>query len=71
MIKRIAALIVGLGVIGQLLSLAALAAWITHVVWWIRLAMNEQLDTAGEFALAIIGTLFAPIGVIHGIILWF
>lgn len=47
------------------------AAWITHVVWWINLMMNEQLDTLGEAVLAILGTLCPPVGVIHGFIIWF
>lgn len=51
--------------------IAPIAAWLTHVVWWISLAMNEDLDTLGEFALALIGTLVFPIGIIHGFILWF
>lgn len=46
-------------------------AWVTHIVWWITLAMNEDMDTMGELALAILGTLIFPIGVIHGYILWF
>lgn len=62
--------------VGALICLVAIiiapfAAWVTHVVWWINLAMNEEMDTLGEFALAVIGTLFFPIGIIHGFILWF
>lgn len=46
-------------------------AWLTHVIWWISLAMNEELNTGGEWILAILGTLFFPIGVVHGYVLWF
>lgn len=47
------------------------AAWATHVAWWISLCMTEQMDTLGEAVLAILGTLVPPIGVLHGLILWF
>ncbi len=52
------------------LFILSVAAWLTHVIWWVKLMMNEQMDTFGEWALAIIGLFFPPIGVIHGIILW-
>lgn len=68
--KEIIGLIAAIvGVFG--IIIACLAAWVTHVIWWVGLAMNEQLDTGGEIVLAVVGTLFAPIGVIHGFMLWF
>jgi len=51
--------------------LALLIGYITHIVWWVKLMMDNQLDTIQESTLAILGTLVAPIGAIHGIILWF
>lgn len=63
----------------QLLMLAVVIAvpvlvlggWVTHVMWWVTMAMSENPDTGGEITLAILGTLVAPIGVIHGWMLWF
>lgn len=57
------------GLVGFIISLAA--AWITHVIWWVKLLMNEEMDTLGELFLAGIGTFVPPIGIIHGYILWF
>jgi len=59
----------GLLVIAMVLS--AVPAFITHVVWWIKLAMAEQLDTVGEIILAVAGTVVPFVGVVHGWILWF
>lgn len=39
-----------------------IAAWVTHVVYTI---------TAGAYILLAIGTIIAPVGVIHGIMIWF
>lgn len=47
------------------------SAWATHVAWWISLVVADQLDTGGEIVLAILGTVVGPIGMIHGVILWF
>lgn len=52
-------------------GLIATGGWITHVAWWVRLLMKGRMDTIGEGVLAILGTLVAPIGCIHGITLWF
>lgn len=40
----------------------SIAGWITHIVWCIQ---NR------EFLFMIAGALIAPMGVIHGICLWF
>ena len=47
------------------------AGWITHCIWWVKLLMNDEMDTIGEGVLAILGTVAPPIGVVHGIMLWF
>lgn len=62
--------LLGLGALFGFIT-SIIAAWITHIVWWISLAMNEELDTLSELALAIVGSIVAPIGVIHGYIIWF
>lgn len=60
-----------IGVIAYIVFfLTLVAAWLTHVVWWIKLVMAEELDTWGEWLLAIFGTIAYPIGCIHGVVLW-
>jgi hypothetical protein len=44
-----------------ILWLSTAAAWVTHVVATI---------TAGAWGLLLIGALIAPIGVIHGVMIW-
>ena len=55
----------------MLIGVTFIAGWITHVVWWVMLLMNNEMNTIGQGVLAILGTIVAPIGMIHGIILWF
>lgn len=50
---------------------APFLAYVTHIIWWINLCMTEKMDTFGEAFLALVGTVFPPIGMIHGFILWF
>ena len=50
----------GLGIVG--LWLAAFAGWLTHVIVCIQ---------ASNWVLLIIGAIFAPIGIVHGIGQWF
>ena len=49
----------------------AIAAWITHVVWIVKILMSAAGATAGQIALGALGAFMPPIGVIHGIIIWF
>lgn len=48
--------------IGSLVGIAALAAWITHVVVCL---------SAGKWGFLIAGALVFPIGIIHGVGIWF
>lgn len=48
--------------LGALLTLALIAAWLTHVITCIKTA-------AWGFLIA--GAIFFPVGVIHGIGVWF
>lgn len=49
--------------------LTGAAAWITHVVWCINaLAAGAY---ASQIALMVIGTIFFPVGIIHGFMIWF
>jgi hypothetical protein len=50
-------------------GVTCLVGWVTHIIWWVTLAMDEKLDTWSEIFLAAAGTLFPPIGVIHGFII--
>lgn len=49
-------------VIGFLLGLVSIAGWLTHVITCLMHAM---------WGFLIAGALFFPIGVIHGIMIWF
>ena len=53
-------LAVGIGTFGLLFTL--IAAWLTHIIHCLL---------AAKYLLLIAGTIIAPIGVIHGIGLWF
>jgi hypothetical protein len=52
----------GTAVIFSLLVVSIVLAWVTHVVVCLK---------AGALAFLFVGTLFAPIGVIHGYMTWF
>lgn len=59
------------GLWGIAFFVVALSAWITHAMWAITLLMDEKLFTWGKLVLAVLGTVFPPIGVLHGFVLWF
>ena len=48
--------------IGVLLGIACIAAWLTHIVATIK---------AGAYVLLLAGALVPPVGVIHGVMVWF
>ncbi len=51
-----------IGCAGVLLGIASAAAWLTHVVVCLK---------AGLWGLLIAGAIFFPVGIIHGIGIWF
>lgn len=55
-------LLAGLGLGYIAIVIASIAAWITHVVVCIK---------AASWGFLIAGAIFAPIGVIHGVGVWF
>lgn len=55
-------LLAGLGLGYLAVVIAAIAAWITHVVVCIKTA---------SWLFLIAGAIFAPVGVIHGVGVWF
>ena len=55
----------------MVLGFSCMAAWITHVVWGVNKLMSDAGATAGQIVLLLFGTFVPPIGVIHGLIIWF
>jgi len=61
-----------LGIFGILsLGIITAAAWITHVVWIVKALASSSGATMGQMVLGGLGAFMPPIGVVHGIILWF
>lgn len=64
-----------LGLGGALVALAFMltvfAAYITHLVWSIKLLMAAAAPVWNQVVLAILGSFVPPVGVIHGLVLWF
>lgn len=65
-------IITGTLIIGLLLFMAAaFVAWATPIGWIItKLAGNAGI-TVGQFILALLGTFVPPVGIIHGVMIWF
>jgi len=53
------------------LVVAAVAAWITHVVWIISTLASDFGATGGQMILGMIGAFMPPVGAIHGAMIWF
>ena len=62
---------IGLLVFSVAMALLAFAAWITHVMGVIGKLAGDTGITLGQLMLAVLGTLVPPIGVLHGIMIWF
>lgn len=52
-------------------TLPCLGAWITHIVWSIKMLMSPVPAAINQLVLAGVGAIVPPVGVIHGFILWF
>jgi hypothetical protein len=63
----------GLGFLAfsAVMGVAAVAAWLTHLMWIISKLAGDAGVTLGQITLAILGTFVPPIGVLHGIMIWF
>lgn len=60
------------GVIAMIVGvLSCIGAFITHAWWIITLCMSGAALTGGQIVIAIFGTVFPPLGVLHGFWLWF
>lgn len=53
------------------LMLSLPAAFVTHLVWTIKLLMGGAALAGGQVALMLIGIVLPPIGILHGYVLWF
>lgn len=53
------------------LALTALAAWATHIVWIISTLADDAGATFGQIALGAIGAFMPPVGMVHGLMVWF
>lgn len=62
-----AGLIMGLSALGFVIGIFV-GGWITNIIWIIQ---QDNLVFSGEVIVSIIGIPVFPIGMIHGIWLWF
>ena len=53
------------------LGLASVAAWITHIYWSLSGLFSGSMNETNEYVVAILGVFLPPIGVVHGVYLWF
>lgn len=53
------------------LALILPAAWATHLVWVIISFASEAGVTAGQIVLGFVGAFMPPVGVVHGLMIWF
>jgi hypothetical protein len=47
------------------------AAWRTHILWVIGKRAGPAGVTGGPLLLAFLGSFVPPIGIIHGVMIWF
>ena len=62
-----AGLIIGISMVMAALGIV-IGGWITNILWIVK---QDDLVFSGEVIVSIIGIPVAPIGMIHGIWLWF
>ena len=61
-----------LGALGCLgFMILMFAAWATHVVWVIGKLAGSAGVTGGQIVLGVLGSFVPPVGVIHGVMIWF
>ena len=63
-------LLAGFGVTYVVLLIALLAAELTHIIWAIML-LGRDVITTGQLVLGVLGVVFPPLGIIHGVMIWF
>lgn len=52
-------------------AFAFLGAWVTHIVWIIGKLASAAGPTMGQMVLGAIGAFMPPVGVVHGVMIWF
>ena len=52
-------------------ALSVGAAWVTHVMWSIKLLLADTAAPIGHWLIAAAGVIVPPVGIIHGVMLWF
>lgn len=69
--SSIAAISIGLTVIAA--GIAGFAGWLTHViVCLMRIFSNDpSVDATTTVIVLVLGAIFAPVGAIHGVLIWF
>lgn len=53
------------------LAVAPIAAWLTHIFWTVGALFGDDPVTTQQYVLMALGAFIPPIGVIHGLVLWF
>lgn len=53
------------------LMISWVGAWITHIVWIIKVLASSAGATVGQMVLGALGTFCPPVGIIHGFMIWF
>lgn len=61
--------IAGLSFIG--FWIMCLASWVTHIIWIIGKLSSDVGATTGQMVLGGIGAFMPPVGMIHGVMIWF
>jgi hypothetical protein len=61
--------VLGIGISAMILT--SIAAYITHVVWIVSALADDKGATAGQIILGLLGIFVPPVGVIHGLTVWF
>ena len=52
-------------------ALSCIPAYFTHLYWTVTTLLGDGDMQIKDLALAIVGIIFPPIGVVHGFIIWF
>lgn len=61
-----------MAIVGVLtLSGAAFVAWATHVLWIVDKLSSDTGATTGQMVLGGLGAFMPPVGVLHGLVIWF
>ena len=62
---------ISLALIVITLFLTGIVGYANHFIWVCFMLFTNQIDTASEILLSILGTFIPPLGVVHGLYLFF